>query len=559
MIKSWERSPGAPYMRGVLDGSIDVCESIRQAVQRAVRDHETGPDRGLIFKPGRARYVIEYAKLCRLTSGYKAGKPFVHLPWQEFITSELFGWYWRETDKRRFRIVFITVPKKNGKSPYLAMLGLAFFHAERRTGANVYSLASKKDQAKIIFQQACNFVRQSKELRAEIRIILNEMQIMDKFSKFQPLSSDVDTIDGLEPYVQLVDELHRHKSRALWDLTRNAMQSNDESVIIAITTSGEDVTSVCHEEYEYAMNVLNGVVTDDQYLAYVAKPDEDYDYNDARWLWKLNPSMGHCLIADDVLKSLEKEKQRGGVSSAFRRFRYNEWVKESKSWIKHNTWKANFRTVDPEILKEHPCYGGLDLAYSVDMTAFSLVWEIGELLVIKVWYWCCEQSVLDRTHLDRLPYDQWVQRGALRQTPGAVTDFNFIERDILEICKIYQMIELGYDPYRATQVASNLDNAGMHVVQVRQGTVSLNNPMEHLFRCARQKNICHFNNPILSWNVQNVVIRHDKNKMIAPDKDKQKEKIDGVASTLNAIFCLLKHKAAKKEPDFSMPLVISMH
>ena len=557
MAEPWRASPGAEYIEGVLSGKIPVCRSIQQSVKRAVWLHKNAEQTQWIYKPGRAKFVIEYAKLCKLSSGRAAGQPFIHLPWQAFITGELFGWYHRKTDIRKYRVAFIEIPKKNGKSPYLALLGLIFFHAERKIGVEIHTLASKKDQARIIFNAARAMVRQSPVLRKEISVYNHHMEIGSKFAKFEPLSSDVDTIDGLTPYCQLVDELHRHKSRDLWDLARNAGGAFDDSVLIAITTAGTDVTSVCYEEHTHALNVLDGVADDETYFAYVATPDDGYDPRDESWLWKLNPSMGTALNADDVIKSWQKEIKRG-MSNAFRRYRYNEWVRESKRWISADQLQANSKKVNVERLKGMRCFGGLDLALSVDMSAFTLLFEVGDLLVALVFYWCSEKSVENRVDNDRLPYDRWVQDGHLIQTPGSVTDFQYIEQDILKICRDYTVISVGYDPYRATQLASNLSNNGLEMVEVRQGTISLNGPMEYLYRKIMSRNLVHYGNPIFGWNVSNVVVRYDANKLMAPDRAKSRDKIDGVASTLNAIHCLQADAMTDEPPEFQLPLAVEI-
>lgn len=559
MNEPWRVSPGAEYIEGVLSGKIQACQSIVMGVERAVRDHETGPERGLIFKPNWPRFVIKYGELCKQSTGKWAGKPFIHDPWQAFITSEVFGWFWVDTGLRRYKIIFIEIPKKNGKSTYLAVIGNVCFHGFGEGGAQVYSVAAKKDQARIIFDESMAMIKQSPELLADIVTMSNSMTIPSKFSKYLPLASQVDTIDGKNPSCNLVDELHRHKNRKIWDLAVTEVAARQGAMLWGITTAGDSPIGVCWDEHEDALQILEGVVENDEYFAFVATPDKGYDWKDESELYKMNPSLGRALDEDAQLKLWRSAIQKQAGQAAFRRYRFNEWTNEVERWMPAQAWRKCDQRINPDELLGLPCYGGLDLALTDDMSAFYLHFDYNDLWVAQVWYYCCEQSVRLRTQEQQLPYEKWVEKGLVLQTDGNVTDLVFIQDHIISLANQYQIIQTGYDPFKAQQVAVSLELAGMEMVEIRQTTSALNMAMEGLMRQVLSSGYVHNNHPILRWNAFNVVVRKDRNGLIAPDRLKSREKIDGISAASMAISCYLgQNPYSGVTSDFEMPLVIPL-
>lgn len=554
-----EDHPALAYMRGVLDGSIPACGSIINSVKRSCRDHRDGPERGLFFSVDRAIYVIRYARLCKHSKGEWAGQRFEHAPWQLFVTSELFGWTWKETGFRRFKTAFIEIPKKNGKSTYLAMIGVYMMHGDGENAPEVYALAGQRDQAKIVFNEAQRMVKQSQDLRDEVTVYQHNMHINATNAVFEPLASDVDTIDGRNPHCNIVDELHRHKSRGLWDLVENTMVARRQPLTIAITTAGWDVTSVCYEQHQYALKVLDGVSKNDTYFCYLATPDKGADWRDEDLWRKVNPNMNISVKLKEMHEVAKKARVTPGQQNSFRRYRLNEWTEQADRWIGKEQWDACNKRVDVETLKGQRCWGGLDLALTFDMSATCLLFEVGDLMVVKMRFYVPEDNISQRVHNDRLPYDEWVAEGWLIATPGNVTDFDYIRKDILQDFDDYDIESYGYDPYKATQLATQLQDNGVPMVEVRQGPPSLSEPMQKLEAAISSGALVHNNHPILSWNASNIVTRKNVNGDIAPDKAKSQEKIDGLV----AVIIALNRKVGSSNPKRSiyedrMPIVISI-
>lgn len=560
--KPWADSPGADYITGVLDGSIPASESILLCVQRAAEDHAQGHKRGLVYKEEMARRAVGYMGFCRHTVGRWRGQRFEHAPWQAFISGELFGWYMQDSGFRRFNLAMIEIPKKNGKSTYLAALGTYMLVGDGEASAQVLALATKRDQARIVFDEARKMIMNSPELRSRVSIYQHNMHVKETYSKFEPMASDVDTVDGFNPSCQIVDELHRHKSRYLWDLVENATSSRDQPLSIAITTAGDDVQSICYEQHTYALNILNNTFTNDHYFCFIASPDKGYEWeNEADW-HKVNPSLGITLSLDSVRKTAKKARQTQSGALAFRRYRMNEWVNEVERWIDMAAWRECDRYIELEDLIGQPCYAGLDLALSRDMSAFVMLFEVGDYWVFMPRYYCCEQSVKDRSVQDNIQYDVWADNGFIDVTPGDVTDFAYIKESIKELAETYKIHSIGYDPFMAAQLATELLEHGLNMVEVRQGALTLNQPMQMFLRKILERKLIHNDHPIFSWNAQNVVARENANLGMAPDKKKSVERIDGISAAFMAIHRLLGLGAEDKKKKRStyedrMPLVIN--
>ena len=558
MTDSWLQSPGAAYIEGVLEEKIPVCQSIKLAVERAYNDHEQAQDKGLIYLPKKANRVVKYTRYCKHTKGKWANQPFDQELWQLFITGELFGWYYEDINVRRYRTAFIEIPKKNGKTFYVGTLGLYMLQADGENGAEVYVYASEKGQATIMFNQARACVLKSEALSKRIVVYRESLVIPENDSKMAPMPSDPDTVDGYNPNCQLVDEVHRHKTREIWDLSEHATDARENPLTIGITTAGKDLTSVCYEQHEYGLNILNKVYDDDRFFTFIATPDKGYDpYNELEW-YKLNPNLGVTKTVESIRDKAKKAKQSPKSGVYFRRMQCNEWTQHVEAWLHMEDWNECPTEFDFEKLKGRICYGGIDLALSQDLSAVSLVFELDPLWVILVKFYCPEDSIKYRTEMENVPYQTWAEQGYIDVTEGNVTDFDYIYKDIISMGKSYQIAEIGFDPYRAAQLASNLTAYGFEMVQVRQGTLSMNEPMERLHEKIISRHLVHQGNPILNWNAANTVVREDRNKMIAPDKKYSKEKIDGIVATINAASRVIGNEGKHGLSQNELPFVVNL-
>lgn len=533
--------PVTSYARAVGRGEIAACKWVKLACARHLRDLREGKKRGLRFDVSAAEWALEFFEtVFQHSKGEWAGTA-VHLePWEQFIIGSVHGWM-RADGTRRFREVYIEIPRKNGKS-FLASgeaIVLTFFDGE--AGAEGYAAATKRDQARIVWDEAKRMVKKSPFLSRRIRTLVANMHDPSTESKFEPLGADDDSMDGLNPQVVVIDELHAHKNRKVVDVLRTATGARRQPLIFKITTAGYDRRSVCWQEHEYACNVLEEIFTDDEMFGYIATIDEGDDWTQEAVWRKANPNFGVSIKPENMAAAVRRAVAIPGEQNAFLRLRLNVWTEQESRWLSLEDWNACGGAVDPYALVGRDCWLGLDLSNTIDLTAAAVVFAPDEEDVVDIvmHFWIPEESMRNRSLRDRVPYDVWVKDGFISATPGNVVDYDQVERDILEIGAMYHPKEVAIDPFNATQVSAHLIAAGLNVVDVRQGYLTLNAPTKELGRRVVSKGLRHGGNPVLTWNASNVVVQQDPSGNIKPDKGKSIERIDGVSAVVNALGRML--------------------
>ena len=347
------------YIDDVLSGRVVVGQRVRQAVERHVGDLRSAKDRGLRFDPKAAERVLKFFGFLHHSKGEWAGRPFVLSPWQVFILWVVFGWK-RADGTRRFRTAYIEIGRKNGKSTLAAGVALYLFAADQEPGAEVYTAATKRDQARIVHSEAIRMVQSSPGLQRFIDIFKDNLSMLRTNSKYEPLGADADTMDGLNVHGAIIDELHAHKTRNLWDVLETATGARRQPLIFAITTAGFDRQSLCWQQHDYAEKVLDRIVSDDTHFAFVAALDSEDDWTDrAAWI-KANPNLGVSVKPESLEEQCVKAESLPSAQNAFRRLRLNQWTEQSERWIDLAVWDEGAIAVDPEALRRRRCFGGLD-------------------------------------------------------------------------------------------------------------------------------------------------------------------------------------------------------
>ena len=364
--------PTTAYARSVSEGVIPANRLLRLACERHLGDLARGAGRGLRFDLAAARHAIDFFGFLRHSKGEWAGEPFTLAPWQAFLVGSLFGWK-RDDGLRRFRTAYCAVPRKNGKSTTSAGIGLYLLVADGEQGAEVYSAATTRDQARIVFDEAKRMVATSPALRRRVELLINNLHVAASASRFMPLSSDSSTMDGLNVHGAIIDELHAHKTRGVVDVLDTATGARRQPLLFEITTAGYDRHSICFEHHDYSIKVLDGVLQDDSWFAYIAAADEDDDWTDAKVWRKANPNFGISVKEDDLARKAEKAIALPGAQNAFRRLHLNQWTEQAERWIDMAAWDACDAPVDLERLRGRPCFGGLDLSTTTDVTALAWV------------------------------------------------------------------------------------------------------------------------------------------------------------------------------------------
>ncbi len=545
------------YAGAVLRGDVVAGRLVRAACERFVRDLRDGPSRGLFFDERAAsRFAVFASTFCVHSKGVWAGSPIELEPWQRFIFDQLFGWK-RADGSRRFRTCYEEVARKNGKSTSMAALGVFALVADGEPGAEVYSAATTKDQAKIVFDEADRMVKKSPALRRAVRAFRNNLHIPGSASKFQPLSSDYNVLDGLNCHVAIVDELHAHPNRELWDVLETSMGSRRQPILFGITTAGQEPTSFCGTMHDYAAQVSSGALVDDAFLAYIATLDEGDDWGDPATWPKANPNLGVSVSLDDLAEKGAKARADLSAQNAFRRLRLNQWVAATERAIDLERWDACAGELSPAELEEacagRVCYGGLDLSSTTDLTAAAFVFppeRTGEPFDVVMRFYMPVDRAFDpeARRRDRVPYDAWVDEGLVIATPGNVVDYGFVRRDLLAADERFRLHQVGYDPYNAQQLVTELEEEdGLTMVPIRQGFLSLSDPTKQLLRLYLSGGLRHGGHAVLRWMADNLVTRQDPAGNLKPDKEKSRQRIDGIVALVMALDRAIRNEGTGPE------------
>jgi len=548
--------PAEQYARDVINGKIVACKWVRLACERHVHDLKHAHKRGLYFDVEAAEYVLHFISMLRHSKGkWGRGKgEFIKLePWQQFIIWVAFGWK-RADGMRRFRMLYEEVARKNGKSTVAAGLGLLLAFADGEPGAEVYSAATKRDQARIVHKEAIRMVRKNAGLRKYINIVKDNLNLEETASKYEPLGADSDSTDGLNVHGVIADELHAWKTREMWDVLETATGSREQPMLIAITTAGIDRRSVCYEKHEYTRKVLegwkDGSFEDDSWFGIIFTLDDGDDWRDESVWIKANPNLGVSKYFEDMRMKAKRASQMAAALNNFLRRELNIWVQGEVKWMNMDAWRACGGDVPalelPKRLKGMTCYGGLDLSSTSDITAFVMVFlDEDEDIHVVCRFWIPEDNMLIRSRDDGVHYQQWVEQGYIEATPGNVIDYDWIFEQIEKDAETFDIDQVAFDRWGAARVVQVLENKGMTMVQFGQGFASMNPPMKELERLVLSKKIHHGNNPVLTWMADNLVARLDPAGNIKPDKEKSREKIDGIVALIMAIDLALRHPEVK--------------
>lgn len=555
------------YMEDVLSKKQVACRWVQLACERHAADLEAGPDRGLWFDEKSAKKSIAFFGLLKHSKGEWAGRS-VHLePWEQFIIAVIFGWRhdesdrWLQTDAngleedlrgtRRFRNAYLEVSRKNGKTTLVAGIGLYLLLADGEPGAEVYSVATKRDQARLSHSEATRMAKSSQAISREVTIFRDNIHILGTASKFEPLGADADTQDGLNIHGVLADELHKWKTRDLWDVLETATGSRRQPVMLAITTAGYDRHSLCFQQHEYTEKILGGVLEDDSWFGIIYTIDEEDAWDDESVWVKANPNLGVSKKWNDMRLLANRAKEMPSQLNAFQRLHLDIWTQSETKWISFEHWAACGGAVDALGLRGRTCYGGLDLSSNTDISAFLLAFppmtEEDDLNILCRFF-IPEDAILERVRRDRVPYDVWVRQGFITATPGSVIDYEWILHQIDEDSRSYDLREIAFDRWGATKIQTELMERGGEdwLVQFGQGFASMAAPMKELERLILEHKIAHGNHPVLNWMANNLVVRMDPAGNLKPDKDKSIEKIDGMVAMVMALDRALRHEPKKE-------------
>ncbi len=528
-------SPVDRYAAAVLSGRIVAGPQVRRACERHVQDRKTARDRGLRFDANAAQHALDFFLFLRHSKGEWAGSTFGLSPWQAFIIGILFGWR-RRDGLRRYRTGYVEVARKNGKSTLAAGLGAYLFIGDGEPGAEVYTAATKRDQARIVHGEAVRMVQASPELSPHVSVFKDNLSILGTASKYEPLGADADTLDGLNVHGAVIDEIHAHKKRDLWDVLETATKARRQPLTFGITTAGYDRSSICWELHEYSRRVLEGAIEDDSWFAYVACQDEGDEWTDESTWIKSNPNLGISVKLDQLRESAKKARESIAYRNTFLRLHLNQWTEQHTAWIPMEVWEQNSTPFDPAELRGRECVAGLDLSTTTDVTALVLDFKMDDgshRLVCR--FWIPEETVTARSRRDRVPYEAWVREGFIEATDGNVVDYDLIRERIKALRDVYSIREIAIDRWNASQLTSQLMADGVTVVPFGQGFREMSPATKEFEKLVLGRRLHHGGNPVLRWMMSNVSIRQDPAGNIKPDKAKSTDRIDGIVAAIMAV------------------------
>lgn len=530
----------------MLRGDIVTGRLTYLAVQRHYVDLQDGAKRGLHFDAAAGWHIIHFIERFFVhIKGPLAGHPILLDPWQKFWTAVKYGWK-KANGLRRFNRGYEEVARKNGKSTWTGPQGAYLFAMDGEIGAEVYAVATTRSQAMTVFKPAFDNIKRWRRRSAGVARSfktfegLNQEKVTLDTSVFQPLPANAENLDGLNPSAILFDELHAQKTRDVWDVMETALGARSQPLLSAITTAGFILDGICTEQRSYLVSILEGKRIDDAYFGCIYTLDEGDDpFTEANWQ-KANPGLGKSKTLDYMRGMARKAAALPGARANFFTKDLNIWCGSAENWFDMTVWHKCGKRFDPRVLLGRKCFAGLDLASTRDLTAFALVFppdeEGGEWFVL-VWHWCPQDKVDNEESDDLANYKEWQRSGHLIATPGNVTDYGPIKRHIIEACKLYDVQEIGFDRWNALQLANELQEADLPLVEVPQNTGGMYPGSKKLEELVYSKRLRHGANPVLAYCAGNVALLFDSNGNYRPDKKKSKEngRIDGIVATVMAL------------------------
>ena len=467
------------------------------------------------------------------SKGELGGKPFLLEPWQQHYIRTLFGTL-RPDGLRQYRTSLLAIPRKNGKSSLCAGIALKLMF-DGEPGAEIYSCAADRDQARLVFEMAKVCVENSPKLRQRLRVFRNSIVREETHTVYRALSAEAFTKHGLNAHGVIFDELHAQPDRELVDVMSTSMGARRQPLLVYITTAGYDRRSVCWDIWKYAEAVAAGTIDDPTFLPaiYAAAPDDDWR-DEAVWR-RCNPNLGVSVKLDYLQHEAARAVEMPSYENAFRQLHLNQWTEQDVRWLRLDQWEQG-NVPCPVVLDGRECWAGLDLATTFDTTALVLLFPLEDgRYWVQPHYWIPEENMRDRVRRDRVPYDMWARQGHLKTTPGNVTDFDQVRADINAIAAKYNIRQVAIDRWNATQLANQLQGDGVSVVGYGQGYGSMSGPAKVLESLVVSGKLLHGGHPVLAWQAGNVAIQRDSSGNIKPSKAKSTERIDGVVSLVMAL------------------------
>lgn len=523
------------YADDVLSGAVVAGKWVKLACERFLKDLERHP-----FDVEKAKRVLDfYPDFIRHVKGKLAGQPYELSDWEAFILINIFGFV-DDKGNRRFKWAYIEVARKNSKSTFCSGIALYMTAFDMEGGAEVYSAATTRDQARIVFGDAQNMVRKSPPLKKVFGVHKLNIHHMKSASKFEPLSSDAQTLDGLNIHCAIMDEVHAHKTREVWDVVETALSAREQPLMLAITTAGFNKQGIGYEQRGYVTKLLEKTAEPNEaYFGIIFSIDEDDDpFDESNWI-KANPNLGRSKRLADMQDLAKKAKEMPAARNNFLTKHLNVWVNAETAWLDMVKWEKLPERGSIEHLKTLPCYIGMDLANKLDVAAVVAAFPDGNNIHFLCKFYLPENTIFAKSRTIGNMYDTWAKQGYLTLTDGDIIDHEYIEQDIREWLTQFDVKAVGFDPWGSTQMSIRLSEEGAPMVEIPQTVKNLSESMKEIEAKVISGELHKDKNPMMDWMASNIVVKLDRNENYFPNKEHADNKIDGMVALFMAVNRIL--------------------
>ena len=486
----------------------------------------------------RCIHFIE--KFCRQSKGVWSGKPLKLELFQKAFLQALFGFVDKDTGLRKYKKAIFFVARKNGKSVLDSAIATYMLTKDNEGGAEIYSVATKKEQSKIVWEESKKMIKKSPTLAKRIRCLIGGIYYDATDSVFRALASDSNSLDGLNAHLVIADEVHAWKDKNLLDVMFDSMSARTQPILLETSTMGTIRQNVFDIEYDYASQVIDGAIQDESLLPIIYELDEEKEWTNEECWYKANPALGVIKSTKDLREKVERAKANPIELVNLLCKDFNIRQNSINAWL-------TFDDLNNEKIysdwKDTYCIAGVDLSSTTDLTCATLLGVKNREIRVKQMYWIPSNLLEKKVQDDRIPYDKWLKAGWLRLSGDSKIDYHDVTNWFLEQVRENDLrpLYVGYDSWNAQFWCDEMKGYGFNMVEVRQGAKTMSSPMKQMKADLIDKKINYNNNPILKWCLSNTIVKMDTNENIQPDKEKSRQRIDGAVSLIDA-YCIFVEK-----------------
>lgn len=518
------------YANKVLNNEIVACKYIHLACKRYLDFLER---EDIEFRPEKCDKVISFCQKLKHFTGRFNGKPFILEEWQKFIIFNIYGFYYKNTDERVIKNVYIEVARKNGKTFFASALCLYALIADGENNSEVELIANSKKQAQICFDMCSNIITKLDPKHKFFKAYRDKIKFDKTKSFLQVLSSDSGNNDGWNSYFYCADEVHAYPDSKMYDVMKSSQGMRDNPIALAITTAGFNLFSFCYQMRETNIEVLFGTKQDDSQFTAIYTLDEDDDWQDETVWVKANPNLNVTVKPQYLKEQIQQAKNNSSLEISVRTKNFNQWLATSDIWISNDILLKSSSKVDITKYSEYQAYVGVDLAAVSDLTAVSMMIPTEDKFVFKTWYYLPQSALVDNSNSEL--YKKWQRQGLLKITKGNVTDYDVITTDIMKLGEVIPIQSIAYDTWNSTSWAIQMTELGQPLEPFSQSLGNFNRPTKEIERLIKSDKVVIDDNEVTRFCFGNVVLKHDWNDNVKPTKEENQQKIDGVISMVEAL------------------------